>query len=132
MPAESQRHRESSRMPELKNRQWLLAVRPQGLIKESDFRWNQTTLPPLTDGQLLIRNLDFPFDPTQRGWMSMDTYIPAIPLGQTMKAVTVGQIVESKRPGFAKGDLVQGLLGWEDYTVSDGSGLFGIQKLAPD
>jgi NADPH-dependent curcumin reductase len=118
-------------MPELKNRQWLLAARPQGLIKESDFRWNETTVPPLSDGQLLIRNLDFSFDPTQRGWMSMDTYIPAIPLGQTMEAVTVGQVVESKRPGFAKGDLVQGLLGWEDYTVSDGSRLFGIQKLAP-
>ncbi|MGZ3619775.1 MAG: NADP-dependent oxidoreductase [Candidatus Binataceae bacterium] len=118
-------------MAELKNRQWMLAARPQGLIKESDFRWNETTVPPLADGQLLIRNLAFSFDPTQRGWMSMDTYIPAIPLGQVMKASTVGQVVESKRPGFAKGDLVQSLLGWEDYCVSDGAGLFGMQKLAP-
>ncbi len=74
-------------MAELKNRQWLLAARPQGLIKESDFRWNETAVPPLADGQLLVRNLALSFDPTQRGWMSMDTYIPAIPLGQVMKAV---------------------------------------------
>jgi NADPH-dependent curcumin reductase CurA len=86
-------------------------------------------VPPLKDGQVLIRNLAFSFDPTQRGWMSMDTYIPAIPIGQTMKAGTVGQVVDSKRPGFAKGDLVQGLFGWEDYTVSGGEGLMGLQKL---
>jgi NADPH-dependent curcumin reductase len=116
-------------MAELKNRQWLLAARPQGIIKESDFRWNETAVPALKDGQVIVRNLAFSFDPTQRGWMSMDTYIPAIPLGQTMKAGTVGQVVESKRPGFAKGDLVQGLFGWEDYTVSGGEGLMGLQKL---
>jgi NADPH-dependent curcumin reductase CurA len=61
--------------------------------------------------------------------MSMDTYMPAIPLGQTMKAGTIGQVVDSKRPGFAKGDLVQGLFGWEDYTVNGGEGLMGLQKL---
>ncbi len=116
-------------MAELKNRQWLLAARPQGIIKESDFRWNETAVPALKDGQVLLRNLAFSFDPTQRGWMSMDTYIPAIPIGQTMKAGTVGQVIDSKRPGFAKGDLVQGLFGWEDYTVSGGEGLMGLQKL---
>ena len=116
-------------MAELKNRQWLLAARPQGLIKESDFRLHQNTVPPLTDGQVLVRNLAFSFDPTQRGWMSMDTYMPAIPLGQPMKAGAVGQVVESKRPGFAKGDLVQGLFCWEDYTVTGGEGLMGLQKL---
>ena len=116
-------------MAELKNRQWLLAERPQGIIKESDFHWNETSVPTLKDGQVLVRNLAFSFDPTQRGWMSMDTYMPAIPLGQTMKAGTVGQVIESKRPGFAKGDLVQGLFGWEDYTVNGGEGLMGLQKL---
>jgi NADPH-dependent curcumin reductase CurA len=115
-------------MAELKNRQWLLAARPQGLIKESDFRWNETAVPPVADGQLLVRNLALSFDPTQRGWMSMDTYIPAIPLGQVMKAVAVGQVMESKHPGYTKGDLVQSLLGWEDYSISDGAGLFGMQK----
>src|SRR5260370_8240181 len=61
--------------------------------------------------------------------MSMDTYIPAIPVGEVMKAGTIGQIVESRREGFAKGDLLQGLFGWEDYTVNGGEGLMGLQKL---
>jgi len=116
-------------MAELKNRQWLVATRPDGIIKESDFRWHETPVAPLKDGQLLVRNRAFSFDPTQRGWMSMDTYIPAIPIGHPMLAIAVGEVVESKRPGFAKGDLVQGLFGWEDYTVTDGQGLFGTQKL---
>ena len=116
-------------MADLKNRQWLLAARPQGLIKESDFRWNETTVPSLQDGQVLVRNLAFSFDPTQRGWMSMDTYIKAIPVGNVMLAGAVGQVVDSKRQGIAKGDLVNGLFGWEDYTISDGKGLMGLQKL---
>jgi NADPH-dependent curcumin reductase CurA len=116
-------------MAELKNRQWLLAARPQGLIKEGDFRWNETVLRQLNDGQVLVRNLALSFDPTQRGWMSMDTYMPAIPLGQVMRAGAVGQVVESRKPGFAKGDLVQGLFGWEDYTATDGEGIWRLQKL---
>jgi len=116
-------------MAELRNRQWLLASRPQGMIKESDFKWNETTTRALKDGELLVRNLAFSFDPTQRGWMSMDTYIPAIPIGETMKAGTVGRVVESKKDGFAKGDLVQGLFGWEDYSITSGGGLMGLQKL---
>jgi len=116
-------------MAELKNRRWLLAMRPEGIVKESDFRWSETGVPPLKDGQMLVRNLVLSFDPTQRGWMSMDTYMPAIPLGQVMRALAVGQVVESRKPGFVKDDLVQGLCGWEDYTVTDGQGLFSMQKL---
>jgi NADPH-dependent curcumin reductase len=118
-------------MAEPTNRQWLLAAHPQGMIKESDFRWNESVVPPLKDGQILVRNLAFSFDPTQRGWMSMDTYIPAIPVGQVMLAIAVGEVIESKRADIAKGDLVQGLFGWEEYTVTDGQGLFGMQKLPP-
>ena len=45
-------------------------------------------------GEVLLRNLAFSFDPTQRGWMSMDTYVPAIPIGAVMRAAAVSQIVE--------------------------------------
>jgi NADPH-dependent curcumin reductase len=118
-------------MEELKNRQWLLAARPVGMIKESDYRWNETAVSPLKDGEVLLRNLAFSFDPTQRGWMSMDTYVPAIPLGAVMRAAAVSQVVESKKSGFAPGDLVQGMAGWEDYTITDGQGMLALQKLPP-
>jgi NADPH-dependent curcumin reductase CurA len=118
-------------MEELKNRQWLLAARPVGMIKESDYRWNETAVSPLKDGEVLLRNLAFSFDPTQRGWMSMDTYVPAIPLGRVMRAAAVSQVVESKKSGFAPGDLIQGMAGWEDYTITDGQGMLALQKLPP-
>ena len=118
-------------MAELKNRQWILAARPVGMIKESDYRWNEAAVAPLKDGEVLVRNIAFSFDPTQRGWMSMDTYVPAIPLGAVMRAAAVSQVVESKKSGFAPGDLVQGMAGWEDYTVSDGEGMLAIRKLPP-
>jgi NADPH-dependent curcumin reductase CurA len=119
-------------MAQLKNRQWLLDSRPQGLIKESDFRWNETTVVELKDGEVLIRNLAFSFDPTQRGWMSMDTYMPKLPIGQPMKAGAIGQVVDSKRQDLKKGDLVQGLFGWEDYTVTGTGGPIGLTKLPAD
>jgi len=118
-------------MAPLKNRQWLIAARPKGIIKESDFRWNETTASAPKDGEVLVRNLALSFDPTQRGWMSRDTYMPVIPIGEPMKAAGVGQVVESRKPGFSKGDLVQGLFAWEDYTATDGQSIIGLEKLAP-
>jgi NADPH-dependent curcumin reductase CurA len=118
-------------MAELKNRQWLLDARPVEMIKETDFRWNQTRVPPLKDGEVLLRNIALSCDPTQRGWMAMDTYVPAIPLGAVMRAFAVSQVVESKKSGLGRGDLVQGMAGWEDYTVSDGRGMLSLQKLPP-
>jgi len=118
-------------MAELKNRQWMLASRPVGMVKETDFRWSETTVPSVKQGEILLRNLVLSCDPTQRGWMAMDTYVPAIPLGAVMRAVAVSQVVESRASGFAPGDLVQAMAGWEDYTISDGSGMFSMQKLPP-
>jgi NADPH-dependent curcumin reductase CurA len=46
-------------MAESKNHQWLLAQRPVGMIKESNFRWNETKVPPLSDGEVLLRNAAF-------------------------------------------------------------------------
>src|SRR5215831_9823099 len=99
----------ASAMAESKNHQWLLAQRPVGMIKESDFRWNETKVPPLSDGEVLLRNVAFSCDPTQRGWMAMDTYIPAVPLGATMRAFAVSQVAESRNGAFLSSDFVQGL-----------------------
>ena len=115
-------------MADLRNRQWILAARPVEMIKETDYRWNEAPVAPLKDGEVLLRNLAFSFDPTQRGWMAIDTYVPAIPLGAVMRAAAVSQVVESKKNGFVAGDLVQGMAGWEDYTVSNGGGMLEMQS----
>jgi NADPH-dependent curcumin reductase CurA len=99
------------------NAQWRLAARPQGLFRQTDFRWTEEETPPLDDGQALVRTVYLSLDPTNRGWAAGDTYLPAVPLGDVMRGIAVGRVEESRAPGFAPGDAVQGLLGWQRYAV---------------
>ena len=100
----------------MKNRQWLLERRPQGMISAADFRWVESEVPAPAEGEVLVRNLWLSCDPTQRGWIAGDTYLPAVKLGAVVRSFAVGQVVESRDPKFVKGQLVQGLFGWQDYA----------------
>ena len=109
-------------MTERKNRQWLLARRPQGAVSAEDFRLVERAVPTPAEGELLVRNLYLSCDPTQRGWIAGDTYLPAVKIGEVVRSFAVGKVVESKHPKFKEGQLVQGLFGWQDYaTVKSGT-----------
>ena len=69
-----------------------------------------------------MRNLYLSLDPTQQGWMKYDTYMPAIPIGDVVRSSGVGEVVESRSPLYAKGQLVSGLVGWQEYAIADGGG----------
>jgi len=115
-----------------KNRQWLLRERPDGLVDRSHFTWTEAEVPPLEDGQFLVRNLVLSFDPTQRGWLNEGPgYVPPVQIGEVMRAGSVGQVIDSRHPDFRVGDLVQGAFGWQDYAVSDGRGLLTVSKVPP-
>jgi hypothetical protein len=104
------------------NRQWRLAARPEGMVGEEHFRWVEEPAPELAaDGQLLVRTLYLSCDPTQRGWMARDTYLPAVAIGEVMRSFGAGTVVESRHPRFAAGQLVQGQLGWQDFALLDGN-----------
>ena len=118
-------------MSDSKNRQWILAARPTGNLTGNEFRWSEAPIPQPADGQVLVRNLWLSFDPTQRGWMARDSYLPMIPLGEVMRAFGVGQVIETRLPEFKKGDLVQGMFGWQDYVATDTQAPGGLRKLAP-
>ncbi|PWB67505.1 MAG: NADP-dependent oxidoreductase [Holophagae bacterium] len=103
------------------NRQWRLAARPEGMVGEEHFRWVEEQAPRVErDGQVLVRTLYLSCDPTQRGWMARDTYLPAVAIGEVMRSFGVGSVVESRHPDYWEGQLVQGLLGWQDYALLDG------------
>ena len=116
-------------MSERVNRQWRLARRPVGLVSATDFTWSEAPLPAVADGQVLVKTLYLSVDPTQRGWMAGDTYLPAIAIGDVIRSLGVGQVVESRHEQFAAGQLVQGLLGWQDYLCSDGRGEVTLSRL---
>jgi NADPH-dependent curcumin reductase CurA len=111
------------------NGQWILKSRPQGLVERVNFEWREEPIPTIRDGQFLVRNLWLSCDPTQRPWMQFDTYIPAVPLGDVMYSVSAGQVVESQHADFKPGDKVTGAWGWQDYAVTDGSGLVPATKI---
>jgi NADPH-dependent curcumin reductase CurA len=106
-------------MTESKNRQWILNARPAGKMTGEEFRWNEASIPKPSDGQVLVRNLWLSFDPAQRIWMSRDSYMPKVPLGDVMRSLAVGQVLESRRPELKLGDLVRGSFGWQDYVATD-------------
>ena len=52
-----------------KNRQWLLATRPQGMVTKDNFQWLETEVETPKENEFLVKNLYLSFDPAQRGWM---------------------------------------------------------------
>jgi len=106
-------------MPKLVNRQWLLAARPKGMVKTSDFSLREAPVTPPGDGEVLVRNLYLAFEPAMRGWMEDRAgYIPPVPLGDVMRGMSVGQVVESNHPDYKPGDFVSGMLGWQEYACA--------------
>ena len=105
------------------NRQWRLASRPVGLVQDSNFKFVESAVPELDDGQFLVRNVYLSLDPTNRGWMNAaDTYLPAIQIGDVIRGGALGVVEASRNGNFPEGAIVQGLFGWQDYFVSDGRG----------
>ena len=106
------------------NRQWRLAVRPEGLIKESDFEWHEEPLPTPGANEILVRNIYLSLDPAGRGWVrEAKSYIPPVAIGEVMRGITIGVVEQANHAGFQVGEVVQGILGWQEYALSDGAGL---------
>jgi NADPH-dependent curcumin reductase CurA len=106
------------------NRQILLVSRPEGWVTEANFRLAATSIPKPGDGQFLVRNHWLSLDPYMRGRMdAKKSYAKYVELGEVMTGGTVGEVVESRHPRFATGELVTGAFGWQEYAVSDGTGV---------
>ena len=69
------------------NRQFLLAARPQGMVKESDFQYHEAPVPEPDDGQVLIRTRYISLDPSMRGQMeNRADYVAPLEIGDVMRA----------------------------------------------
>jgi NADPH-dependent curcumin reductase len=100
------------------NRQWLLARRPEGLVSVEDFKLAESAVAEPGEGEVLVRNLYLSCDPTQRGWMAGDTYLPAVKIGEVMRAFAVGEVAASRHPAFKPGQVVQGAFGWQEWALA--------------
>lgn len=112
------------------NRRIVLNSRPSGAPTKENFRLEEQPVPNPSQGQLLLRTIYLSLDPYMRGRMNDGpSYAPPVALGEVMVGGTVSRVESSQYPQFRQGDLVLGYSGWQEYEISDGSGL---SKLPPD
>jgi hypothetical protein len=106
------------------NHQVLLAARPVGLPKPTDWKFIDTPVADPKDGELLVKITHISLDPAMRGWMNEGkSYIRPVAIGEVMRAGGAGKVVASKHPGFKAGDEVAGTFGVQEYAISDGKGV---------
>ncbi len=104
------------------NTQILLMERPRGPLAETHFATRSVPMPAPADGQLLVRTILLSLDAANRAWMQGATYRAALNAGELMSGYGLGEVVESRSPRFARGDLVLGELGWQEWAVGKASG----------
>jgi len=103
----------------LVNRQVLLKSRPHGIPQAEHFEIVECPVPELAPGELLVRNAYLSVEPAMRGWVNAAAnYSDAVKIGEVMRAFAAGEVVVSRHPGYAVGDKVMGMLGWQEYSVT--------------
>ena len=115
------------------NHKFLLAARPVGLPKRTDWTYVEEPAGQPKEGELLVQLSYISLDPAMRGWISdARSYIPPVAIGEVMRALGVGIVIASRNPRFAVGDPVGGSFGVQEYALSDGRGVRKVDpKVAP-
>ncbi len=105
-------------MSAVRNRRWVLAARPQGVPRPTDFQIVESAARAPAAGELCVRVQYLSMDPAPR--MRMDEVPrmgPPLPLGETVIGRGAGIVEASAAAGFAVGDCVAGELGWQEHAV---------------
>ena len=110
-----------------KNRQVLLASRPDGAPSAANFELVESDIPTPGEGQMLLRTIYLSLDPYMRGRMNAEkSYAEPVPVGGVMEGGTVSVVEQSNNGKFQEGDILVGRCGWQDYVVSDGTSLGNV------
>lgn len=107
-------------MLNLISREIRLASRPTGVPTASNFTLAETTLEPLQDGHVLVRNLFMSVDPYMRGRMNdRKSYVPPFEIGKVLEGGAVGEVIESRSSNFKVGDAVTSRYGWREVFMTE-------------
>ncbi len=103
------------------NHKFLLAARPVGMPKRTDWTFVEAPVEEPPDGELLVKLLYISLDPAMRMWINEGrSYVPPVAIGEVMRALGVGIVTASRNPRFAVGDHVSGVFGVQEYALTDG------------
>ncbi len=113
------------------NHKFLLAARPVGMPKRSDWTLAEEPVRDPREGELLVQVLYISLDPAMRMWINeVRSYLPPVGIGELMRALGVGIVTASRNPRFAVGDYVSGVFGVQEYALTDGKGLTKVDTRA--
>ena len=117
----------------LTNHKFLLAARPVGMPKRSDWNFVEEPVRDPEEGELLVQVLYISLDPAMRGWINdVRSYVPPVQIGEVMRALGVGVVKASRNPAFGAGDYVSGGFGVQEYALTDGQRVRKVDpKVAP-
>jgi NADPH-dependent curcumin reductase CurA len=105
-------------VPELTNRQILLRRRPTGLVQPDDTELVTNPAPEPADGEALVRTTYIGMDAAARTWLDgQPGYLPALQLGDVIRAAGIGEVVVSRCDAYAVGDVVTTLTGFQEYVI---------------
>jgi NADPH-dependent curcumin reductase CurA len=113
------------------NRQILLVETPKDKLGPQHFRLTEAPMPAAQDGEVLVRVRYISLDAANRAWMQGATYREAVGAGSVMAGGAIAEVIESKAPGFAPGDLVFADTGWQDYVALPGKRLVKVPRIEP-
>src|ERR1700720_2375044 len=106
-------------MPLRENRQVRLVSRPRGITQAEHFALVMGPVAGAGKGEILIRNHYLTVDPAQRGWANDEGNCSApVPLDTPMRALAVGEVLESNAPEFRAGEFLYGWFGWQTHCVT--------------
>jgi hypothetical protein len=109
------------------NRQIVISRLPDGQLTTEHFSRREIPVPQPVDGEVLCRTRLLSIDAANRAWMQGATYRAPIAGGQVMDGGTLSEVVDSRDPRFAPGDIVEAGGGWQDYSLHPASQLRKVQ-----
>ncbi len=105
----------------MNNQHFLLAARPVGPVRASDFKLVDAPVPEPAEDEVLLETLYLAVEPAMKGWMEARVdYVAPLQIGDVMRGSGVGRVLSTRNDRFSEGDLVMGAWGWRRYATGGG------------
>ncbi len=107
----------------------VLKRRPSGSPRPEDFEVVEDRVPEPQPGEVVTRTLWLSIDPYMRGRLSdRKSYAPPVQIGEVMTGETIGEVVASRSPDFAPGEVVLGSRGWQTHSLTSAQSLTKLPR----
>ena len=115
---------------EISTKKFILKKRPSGEVSADNFELIEENLPDIKQGEILVKVNYLSVDPYMRNRMNnVESYVSPFELDSAITGDGIGEVAETKSDRFTTGDLVVGILPWQEYAVIDPKKL---EKIYPD